>query len=544
MSGLTPIAIGYRRPLSDNSRGKPEEAKGHSVTKLFEGIEVDINEVQSRIDQVKPPGVQSKEIGVYRGKLQSRRAVTPLARQLASLSGDTSLSIQQLRNSSVTDSIYSIVSLSLGQDTARLPNETCIRMFSLKCQLQDILLKKLHELAALQLIQVEGELQPTPLKSLLKLIDSKAPLDDSRVSRGEDTVTLQANLAEAKVVAAEALSKLHAAEASCIKHTERLKQLTAAHSVLEAQITKLKTEVEAKSSGQESAASTAKALTEQLAKHAEEVKAKDARFAELSAGHKAALLQIESLTDQVVTLTKQVDGLTKQLQSLQSAENSFADALNKANSTGAQAAAKAIELESQLSKIKSSADQLEKTVKQQNSLILAKEQQIKDADFLLSKAKAEVAELTDKIQRRDREGSSRNDQIIAACKQVEELLKIQLAEAEETIGKLEQTKEKLQQSILAQSRQLKSMQDELESLKRLDNYAFPDVDEDTFEAVMKAELTMMRNSYEAQLKSARADLDELKRKSYNELRELRNAARDAESQRDVAIKRLSAYTSH
>jgi hypothetical protein len=169
MSGLTPIAIGYRRPLSDNSRGRSEEAKS-AVTKLFEGLESDITEVQSQIEKVMPLAIQSKDIGVYRGKLKSRRAVTPLARQLASLSGDTSLSISQMRNSSVTDSIYQIVSQGLGQDNARLPNETCIRMFSLKCLLQEILLKKLLELAAIHLVQVDGDLQPSPLKSLLRLM--------------------------------------------------------------------------------------------------------------------------------------------------------------------------------------------------------------------------------------------------------------------------------------------------------------------------------------------------------------------------------------
>jgi hypothetical protein len=79
-------------------------------------------------------------------------------------------------------------------------------------------------------------------------------------------------------------------------------------------------------------------------------------------------------------------------------------------------------------------------------------------------------------------------------------------------------------------------------LKRIDTYQFPEADDDSFEAVMKAELTMMRNSYEAQLKSSRADFDEFRRKHFNEISELRNAARDAEAQRDVALRRLGTYT--
>jgi hypothetical protein len=58
-------------------------------------------------------------------------------------------------------------------------------------------------------------------------------MDDSRVSRSDEVPALSASLAEAKVMAAEALSKLQSNQLAFSQQQELLKLLTAANAALE-----------------------------------------------------------------------------------------------------------------------------------------------------------------------------------------------------------------------------------------------------------------------------------------------------------------------
>jgi chromosome segregation ATPase len=148
----------------------------------------------------------------------------------------------------------------------------------------------------------------------------------------------------------------------------------------------MRAESQAKHSEHDSLKPTNKTLSELVEKQAEDIKAKEQRIAAMSAelggvGKESSRLAelTENLKEEVGILQREKDLMTKEIEKYARASSS--------------STSKSQELEGQIGRLKASVEHLEMTGKQQISLLMTKEQQLKDSDFLLTKAKDEITQL-------------------------------------------------------------------------------------------------------------------------------------------------------
>ena len=147
----------------------PSIPKGgeNDLNKAFASLEEDIINLQNYIERSK---VKSLDSGVYRGKLNSRRSINNSNRHNATNLIENSHSLQQYRNSTLTEPVYNLILSTLGPSYSSIPTETILRLSLLKIKLHEIFLKKIGELVILKLCDYEIEADGKLLQLFYKLI--------------------------------------------------------------------------------------------------------------------------------------------------------------------------------------------------------------------------------------------------------------------------------------------------------------------------------------------------------------------------------------
>jgi chromosome segregation ATPase len=150
------------------------------VTRAFASLEEDILSTQNYVERLKVKGLDS---GVHRGRLQSRRSLRHSSKSSSSCV-ETSMTLQNYRNSTLTEPIYNLIIATLGSQYSAIPSETVLRLCLLKIKLHEVLIKKIGEILAVKL-EVDTENDGKVIGLLFKLIDSNPENKESREYDGK-----------------------------------------------------------------------------------------------------------------------------------------------------------------------------------------------------------------------------------------------------------------------------------------------------------------------------------------------------------------------
>ena len=164
------------------SRPKLQENDLH---KAFSSLEEEILNLQSYIDRSR---VKCLDSGVYRGKLISRRSMNNSTRPRPANISENSQSLQQYRNTTLTEPIYNLIIATLGPHYSSIPTDTMLRLSLLKIKLHEIFLKKISELIAIKLgesdLDYEGKFIIIFHRLFESIVDSKdATIDDDTTTK-------------------------------------------------------------------------------------------------------------------------------------------------------------------------------------------------------------------------------------------------------------------------------------------------------------------------------------------------------------------------
>lgn len=148
------------------------------VARAFISLEEDILNLQSYIERSR---IKNLDTGVYRGKLNSRRTLTNGNKHPGSLITENTLTLQNYRNSTLTEPIYSLVLSILGPHYSVIPIENILRLALLKIKLHEIFLKKISELILLKLNDIEVESEVKLLNLLYKFYENSIETKENAV---------------------------------------------------------------------------------------------------------------------------------------------------------------------------------------------------------------------------------------------------------------------------------------------------------------------------------------------------------------------------
>ena len=151
------------------------------MTRAFASIEEDILTLQGFIERFKLKNLDS---GIYRGKLHSRRSL----QQSSKSSLETSMTLQNYRNSTLTEPIYNLIIATLGSQYSAIPSETVLRLSLLKIKLHEVLIRKTAEILAARL-ECDPDIDGKVVGLLIRVIElNPEPKNDSRVKELEQAV--------------------------------------------------------------------------------------------------------------------------------------------------------------------------------------------------------------------------------------------------------------------------------------------------------------------------------------------------------------------
>lgn len=470
--------------------------------------------LQVSIDRMQNVAKQKKDLAVYRGRLASKRALHPISRLLSSLTGEISTNIPQMRSFCQSESLGPLVSACLNPISAKSSLEALLRMAILKTQLLELVLKKAGELALLYLwmrldeeaigrlsgsveiwvkcLEVLGNEEESG-QGAVEALNAK----DLLVNRAEEQVRSQAKAIESLRKELESAQK--DTKQQQIAYESKLKALKedlfrAEEAVLKAKAA-VKTEPTRRSVSiqtENDPAQETKRLTKAIFALEQEKDAISKRNGELEQRGKLVEAEIAVLQEDV---RRERLEMRQKLQSAESEvqEKAFEvdrlkeERLNSDLATGNQAA-------------------------QYQSLVREWEEATKQAEAW----------------------RSRLDQQCVSAKQAEACLALQLAQEVQKSAQFQALLDSkdLEITILAESEQqlkaeIEANEGSIERLQRSLSQLI-NMDEDTFEAVMKNEMDMMRKAYEQRLKELRCSYDRLKREKATETRALKEALGEKE----------------
>lgn len=155
------------------------------MTRAFASIEEDILNIQGFIERYK---IKNLDSGVYRGKLHSRRSLQHSSKS-SQFSLETSMTLQNYRNSTLTEPIYNLIISTLGSQYSAIPSETVLRLSLLKIKLHEVLIRKIAEILAARL-ESEPENDGKVVGLLIRIIElnPEPKENDSRIKELEQTI--------------------------------------------------------------------------------------------------------------------------------------------------------------------------------------------------------------------------------------------------------------------------------------------------------------------------------------------------------------------
>lgn len=164
------------------SRPKTLEA---DVTRAFASLEEDILNLQGFIERFK---VKNLDSGIYRGKLNSRRSLQHNSKTQFSI--ETSMTLQNYRNSTLTEPIYNLIISTLGSQYSAIPSETVLRLSLLKIKLHEVLIRKIAEILAARLdSEPENDGKIIGLLTRIIELNPEPKENDSRIKDLEQTIS-------------------------------------------------------------------------------------------------------------------------------------------------------------------------------------------------------------------------------------------------------------------------------------------------------------------------------------------------------------------
>ena len=492
---------------------EPQSA-GVDTGKVFEALEGEVLRLQVGIDRMQNVVKQRKDLAVYRGRLASKRNLHPISRLLSSLSGETSPNLPQMRSFCLSESLAPLISTTLSPQYTKSSLESLLRLAILKAQLLELVLKKAGELALLYLwmrwdeeaigrlsgsveiwvkcLEVLGAEEGTGQIAL-----ETANEKDLLLSRAEEQVRSQAKVMEGLRKEVESAQK--DSKQQQIAYESRLKALKEALSRAEEAVLKAKAET----------------------------KQEPIRRSQSIQTENDPATETKRLKETILALQQEKDAiLRKSMEWEQSAKQAEAEiaALQQGSRTESQET---------LQKLKSAQNEvLEKT----GEVDRLREERL-NSELAAANQAAQYQRLLRECEEAGKQAEawrSRLDQQSTSAKQAEACLALQLAQEVQQsaqfralldskdleIAVLIETKVQLKAEIEENKGTIDRLQ---RSLSQLIN-----MDEDTFEAVMKNEMDMMRNAYEQRLKDLRCSYDSLKREKTTETRALKEALAEKE----------------
>ena len=642
--GLTPI------PPADPKRPSSKGSRLQDLSKAFNSLETEILSLQNYIQNSKSK-ITSQELGVYQGKLTSRRSMTPLARKLSSLSGETSVSLQQHRNSVLTEPLYHLISSSLGSEYNGVQLETALRLVVLKAKFLEIFNKKIGEILVVVLYRrdIKENIQEGTLNYLIQVCDL---LQEGKLETQENSQikTLEESLHKLKAtlsVKEKQLSALESKREEYQKSKEIVLDSEKKLKLFQETISKLHSNLDSKNTQIAKLSSELKSQKDQLnnsiqqkelviSKLNEDLNAKNKQINQLSSEVKSQKDQLNNYIQQTNKSVVDSQEDSKSLKAeLNKKETENSNLLKRVNNLVEANEAKDLELKTTLNEnsevrqqnsnlanslqqekqqnsfLKAQVEELQKTLQKEDSekirsqlktlkdtnislhkQLTAKDQEILASQEELKKLKESIAFLNERIEGfkseqlilKDSQQTNQkkceslqtekeqlNNQIqtlknnyLSATKelekaktqnskqkesqQVEEFLNKEISDLR---NQLEDLKQKHEDSNLKVDKLTWEIQDLIQDLKdkdsiieRLQNelMGVGSDDEDTFENVMKHELSMMRQAYEKKINKLQEAFETSKKSYMLQIRELKEQLRSAEHQRDLAQLRIRSLT--
>ena len=543
-SGAAVRAVSTDRSFQASLRTYEPQSATLDTSKAFESLEGDVLRLQIGIDRMQNVAKQRKDLAVYRGRLASKRNLHPISRLLSSLSGEITTNLPQTRSFCMSESLGLLISSSLGPTYVKSSMDSLLRLAILKAQLLELVVKKVGELALLYLWMRVDEEDIGRLSGSVEIwvrclevlgAEERRSEGENALNRAEEQLRNQTKALEnvrKELENAQKASKQQLIEHEAIKNRveeqvrAQAKALESARKELEnaqkdskqqqiAYETRLKSLKEEMAQVQEAKAETRKEPTRRsLFTQTEDYQA------ELEQ-QRDTICRLQRETDTVLSRNKELEARQKQLESeLSAAQQSY----NTEHEIAVALRAKVKSAESEAEEKTSEVSRLRDIVM---SLELETAKQAALCQRLQGNSQEQAAELAKKweIQLDLQAASAQKTETCLTAQLSQELqqssqLRALLDQKELKISTLTENKEQLEGEIRENEATIDRLQ---RSLSQLIN-----MDEDTFEAVMKHEMEMMRSAYEQRLKDLRDSYDRLKRDKMIEGRALKEALAEKE----------------
>ena len=576
------------------------------VTRAFASLEEDILGSQNYIERLKVKGLDS---GVYRGRLQSRRSLRNSSKS-ASSSIETSMTLQNYRNSTLTEPVYNLIISTLGSQYSAIPSDTILRLCLLKIKLHEVLLRKISEIVSVKL-EVEAENDLKVINLIFKLIESAPEIKENRENDGKikeleiiveslknDLKKEAKNAKDYEDIANRcksnekirtdeldaALRKIKELEVDkgrvslLAGEMEKLRKRLQEAELNDSKITFLQSELE-KSNGKisEVAESFEKSAREnkKLKETIEKFKVQEKHFQGIIDSLNKDLLEVKHkyLSNEQnlqEAKLKEIQELSKKMQEAFDAELKLKlEALQKALIDNekleevlknSEMLSKSIinDLKSTNSSLTQELNKLKLDFERVSSELLSFKvnlnllvSQIEEQKLALSGLEEEKQKLTAELLESNKKVTEMSNQLKTSGGNQEtekflysEIYKLR-AELTQVSWKLDERliiNEKLENEVKSLKIDLikaRGMSERLQDELAKANSAF---DEDTFENVMRNELSIMRETYEKRMKENRDEIDGMKRKSMLELKKIRDELKASEHSREYLEIRLKSFT--
>ena len=492
--------------------------------KAFESLETDIMRLQSCVDTLQSTAKQTKDMAVYRGRLASRRNLHPVSRLLSSLSGEVVMNLPQTRTFCMSEGVSQLVSNCIGGAYVKLPSESLLRLSILKSQFQEIIIKKIGEIALLHLWLKVDEEEIGRLSGSVEIwVKCLEILSANEQNEKLKLMQQELNLKN------DILAKLE----------ENVRILTEKKTNLEREFDVFRNKSEAKFANlQKEFDIFRKTNEEEKCKNLEEIRNLREIKAKIEA-KKSIFVQTDFFESQeIISMRENLKMLQFELQNEQKLRK------NAENEIKSIQESEKIEKETLEMEIKSAKNRIEELNSENNRLkveIDGLKLEIQNHEFLYEKLQtdfksASTAHSTTLQLQLDHLTSSAKETEACLTSQISKItdqlsnLRTELDQKDLEIANLTEKNRDYASEILEN----RSTIDRLQlSLSKLVN-----MDEDTFEAVMKNEMEMMRNAYELKLKEARNALEKVKKEKIVEVRTLKEALAEKERVLEVTLSRI------
>ena len=625
----------------------PSIPKGgeNDLNKAFASLEEDIINLQNYIERSK---VKSLDSGVYRGKLNSRRSINNSNRHNATNLIENSHSLQQYRNSTLTEPVYNLILSTLGPSYSSIPTETILRLSLLKIKLHEIFLKKIGELVILKLCDYEIEADGKLLQLFYKLCEAGLEIKETVVEdkksedNNEEVEKLRLELrkeAKAKKECEDTLaryiindrqksSEIEALNKKIKEADENIKKIPSLMDLIEQlkkkneisgiadnklktlqaeydnltvkftennevieklnkEIKKLKENIEKSKTKEKLYQSNLDSLNQtldelktanskmmntknneqSLYKEFEEKiklieKTHSEKLLSIEKNHSDQLLLIEKSHSSQISLleqsqTEKTENLASSYESKIKSYESKIDSLESKNMTLEQNIKSSEEnfesiikelkqansqINSELLKTRNGYDKLFTESNQLKSSISIFKNELENSKDTIKALQKQIFDYESQIS--ELNSSTKAEKLLGEAERfLNEIIKKLRTETTGLIAKIDE-KELANERLESENKYLKSeiykcrtlnekLQDDLAKANQ-------DYDEDTFENVMRHELTIMRDAYEKKIKEFRDEIDSIKKKNLTEVRKLKEDIKVVESAKEYLEIRIKA----